>query len=72
MGLLFDAKITFNLNINAVINKACIRAGLNFPFTKDFEDVYVLKLLYCAMVRPILKYCNCVWCEWIRTSIKRS
>lgn len=61
IGVLFDPKLTFNLHIDSIINKARSRIGFIFRFSKEFKDVYLLKLLYCTLVRPILEYCNCVW-----------
>lgn len=46
MGFLFDVELTFNLNIDVIINKARRKVRFIFCFTKYLKDEDMFKLLY--------------------------
>ena len=61
LGIWLDAKLNFKYHINVVVAKANQVLGLVKRFSKEFNDVYVCKNLYCSLIRPILEYGNSVW-----------
>lgn len=71
LGVLFDVKLSFNSHIDVITSKARSRLGLIKRFSKELNDPYISKTLYCALVRPILEYCSCVWCPKYDVSINK-
>lgn len=71
LGVLLDTKLTFKDHTAYIVSKASSQLGFIFRFAKKFKDVYCLKALYCALVRPILEYCAVVWSPFYRNGKKR-
>ena len=69
LGVLMDPKLSFNLHINKIINKASRTLGLIKRWAKEFKDPYATKLLYTSVVRPILEYASPVWCPRYQSHI---
>ena len=61
LGILLDSKLTFKDHVSYIVSKASSQLGFIFRFAKQFKDIYCLKSLYCALVRPILEYSAVVW-----------
>lgn len=61
LGVLFDPKLSFNVHISSIVNKATSTLGFVKRWAKEFNDPYLTKTLYTSLVRPILEYCSCVW-----------
>ena len=61
LGILLDAKLSFNSHIEVMINKARSMLGFIKRWSKEFKDPYVTKRLYTALVRPILEYGSIIW-----------
>lgn len=61
LGVLIDEKVTFKDHTAYVVSKASRQLGFIFRFAKGFKDIYCLKALYCALVRPTLEYSSVVW-----------
>lgn len=71
LGVLLDEKLTFKQHINGIVSKANCMWGFVKRQAKDFNCPYVLKALYCALVRSRLENCSIVWspffeCDKIR------
>lgn len=64
LGILIDEKLTFKDHIAYIVSKASRQLGFIFRFAKNFKDIYCLKALYCALVRPTLEYASVVWCPY--------
>lgn len=71
LGVLIDSKLTFKDHVAYVVSKASSQLGFLFRFAKKFRDVYCLKSLYCAIVRPILEYSSVVWSPYYQNEVQR-
>ena len=61
LGIWLDSKMNFKLHIDKTIAKANMRLGLIKRFAKEFNDPYVVKSLYCSLVRSIMEYGSIIW-----------
>jgi hypothetical protein len=61
LGVIFDTKVTFNPHIDAKLAKASSRLGFVMRCAREFDDIYIFKTLYCAIVRPIIEHASVVW-----------
>lgn len=61
LGVILDAKLSFNAHYSSIISKANRQLGFVSRIAKDFTDPYCLKALYCSLVRPILENASVVW-----------
>ena len=62
LGILLDAKLTFNLHRSAVISKAIRQLGFITKIARVFKDPHCLKTLYCSLVRPLIENASLIWC----------
>ena len=61
LGILLDHKLNMNANIDFLTSKARQILGFIKRQARSFNDPYITKSLYCALVRPILEYCCVSW-----------
>lgn len=61
LGILLDPKLSFNSHITFMINKARGTLGYIKRWAREFDDPYITKTLYMALVRPILEYGSIIW-----------
>ena len=61
LGVLLDAKLSFNAHREAVVSKATRQLGFISKIGRNFTDPHCLKALYCSLVRPLLENCSLVW-----------
>lgn len=61
LGVILDRKLSFNEHISAVTAKSFAMLGFIRRNTACFNDVQVLKTLYCSLVRSILENAAPVW-----------
>ncbi|XP_046685630.1 uncharacterized protein LOC124371344 [Homalodisca vitripennis] len=61
LGVTLSSNLSWELHIRNICNKAARNLGLILRLTKPFNDIYSLKILYYAHVRPHLEYCSVVW-----------
>lgn len=61
LGVDFASNLSFKSHINRVTSNAMRVLGFIKRFSKDFKDPNVMRILYCALVRPHLEYCSVVW-----------
>ena len=61
LGVLMDPKLSFVKHINAIICKARSMLGFIKRWSIEFKDPYITKLLFTALVRPLLEYASPVW-----------
>ena len=71
LGILFDRKLSFNLHIDKIVNKASSLLGCLKRWAKEFNDPYVTKLLFTSLVRPILEYGTVIWSPCYQCHIDR-
>jgi hypothetical protein len=61
LGVYLDVSLNFKQHFNVTTSKANLVLGLIRRFEREFDDVYVVKSLFCSLVLPILEYGNVVW-----------
>lgn len=71
LGVWFNSHFSFNNHIDAIISKANSTLGFVKRWSKEFNDPYVTRILYCTFVRPILEYACLVWSPSCRTHVHR-
>jgi ribonucleases P/MRP protein subunit RPP40 len=71
LGVILDSSMKFSSHIGQITSTAMKVLGFVKRFSSDFRDFSVLKLLYCALVRPHLEYCSVVWSPFVIEDIKR-
>lgn len=71
LGVILDTRLDFQLHINRTINRANTMLGFVKRFSKEFNDPYLLKTLFCSLVRPILEYACVVWTPFYDSHVKR-
>lgn len=71
LGILLDSKLTFKHHIDMVYCKSKRMLGFIKRRGKEFNDPFIFKSLYCALVRPILEYCSVVWMPFFEVDKKK-
>lgn len=71
LGVWFNSQFSFNIHIDTIISKANSTLGFVKRWSKEFNDPYVTRILYCTFVRPILEYACLVWSPSCRTQVRR-
>ena len=61
LGVMVDSELRMNDHICHIVNKARRNLGFMKRQARQFNDPFVNKALYCALVRPTLEYCSVVW-----------
>lgn len=61
LGVLIDTKLSFAQHIEYCRNKALKVLGFIKRNTKDFTDIFTIKLLYTSLTRPHLEFCTSLW-----------
>ena len=69
LGVTMDPKLSFINHINNTISKARSVLGFIKRWAKEFNDPYITKTLFIALVRPILEFGSCIWCPYYETHI---
>jgi hypothetical protein len=71
LGVLMDTKLSFKQQVDRVYFQAKCKLGFVKRMSKEFNDPYVTKALYCSLVRPTLEYCSIIWSPMYECDIKR-
>ena len=71
LGIMIDERVTMNDHVDYVTGKARRSLGFVKRHAKDFNDPYVTKALYCAIVRPTLEYCIVSWMPFTQVQINK-
>ena len=66
LGVLSAMKLSFIDRISIVIGKARAVLGFVKRWARKFIDLYLTKLLYISLVRPILEYASFIWNPYFR------
>ena len=61
LGVLLDAKLSFEEQIDQVVASGNRLLGLVINMTRELRDPMCFKTLYCALIRPLLEYASIVW-----------
>ena len=61
LGVIVSSDLTWSKHIEVIVAKANKTLGLIKRLVKDTSDLKVKKILYCALVRPILEYACNLW-----------
>lgn len=59
--MIHDAKLTYEKHINYIVTKANKSLGFIKRSCSQFDNIKVIKVLYCSYVRSILEYCSQIW-----------
>ena len=68
LGVELDNKMAFSNHIYNIINKSLKMLGFIYRSSEDFS-VATMRLLYCALVRPILEYASVIWTPHYRVHV---
>lgn len=71
LGLHLDDKLDFQTHINHTISRCRIALSQVKRFAREFNDLKVTKVLFCALVRSHLDYCAPVWCPYRKYQVDR-
>ena len=63
LGVIFDAKITFEKHIRSVSSAAAQSLGIMRKSWQVFHDRSLLLRSLWSFVLPVLEYCSAVWCS---------
>ena len=66
LGVIFSSNLTFDTHIRSASARASRQLGFVLRSSKHFKSVQTLKILYCALVRPLLEYCSPLWAPYQR------
>lgn len=53
--------LSYNGHIVSIVNRKLKMLGFVKGMASDFHDIYVIKLLYVTLVKPIVEYGSLVW-----------
>ncbi|KAL1446265.1 hypothetical protein WDU94_010895 [Cyamophila willieti] len=70
LGVTLQSDLRFTTHYDNIKNKALKVLGFINRRSKDFKDPHTYKILYFALVRPILEYASQVWSPHYRVHIK--
>ena len=71
LGVILDGKLSMNTHIDNVVGRAMRMLGFIKRFSREFDDICVLKTLFVTYVRPILEFASLVWSPCFATHIAR-
>lgn len=71
LGVIMDRKLNFAEHISKTTTKAFAMLGFIRRNASEFQDVYALKTVYCAIVRSLLEYAVQIWAPYQETHISR-
>lgn len=61
LGIYLDSRLTMEVHYDHVIARARRALGFIKRFSKEFDDIHVLKTLYFSYVRPITEFGSIIW-----------
>lgn len=61
LGVTFSHDLQFSCHIEMICNRAMKMLGFVMRSLKEFNNIFMLKNVYCALVRSILEYACPVW-----------
>ena len=71
LGIMLDNKLNMNAHIDYITSKARQTLGFIKRQSKSFNDPYITRSLYCALVRPTLEYCSIAWYPFTQQQINK-
>lgn len=71
LGILIDSKLTFKHHIDKIHSKSMCMLGFVKRRSKEFNDPYITKAIYCSLIRSLLEYCSVVWSPCYDVDIKK-
>ena len=63
LGVMFDAKMTFEKHLRSVSSAAAQRLGIMRKSWQVFHDRSLLLRCFLSFVLPVLECCSAVWCS---------
>jgi hypothetical protein len=61
LGVLFDAKLTFEEHIRRLVSECSRKIGMLRMARRMFDDVNIVRRCFFAFILPVLEYCSPVW-----------
>ena len=71
LGIIFDAKLTFQEQITHVVSRANQIWGFIVRNTKDFRNPYTTKYLFLSLVKSVIMYGSTIWKPNLKINIAR-
>lgn len=71
LGVHIDSKLTFKTHIDFIVAKCYSTLGLIRRFGRNFNDIDVMRSLYCTLVRPLIEYASPTWSSHLSTYTAR-
>jgi len=71
LGLVMDPTLSFSEHLDYIISKGNMRLGYVLRNSRDFADLRLCTILYCALVRSVLEYGSVIWNPHPAHSINR-
>ena len=71
LGVLFDSKLTFSQHISACCSKALRMLGFVKRNTRDFKNIFTIRVLYLTLVRPHLEGSTIIWSPYFNIYIDK-
>lgn len=69
LGVFFDSDLSFSHHIDECLAGAYKSLGFVLRNSKDFKDIFTLRLLFITFVRSRLEYASVIWCPIYTTYI---
>lgn len=69
LGIILTHNLNFQEHIENIVKKSLRVLGFVKRHSSDFKDLQSFKLLYCALVRPVLEYGSPIWSPYTKSSI---
>ena len=69
--MFIDKRMSFKFRMNFMIARANSKLGMIKRFGREFKEPYVLKSLYCTLVRSTMEYGSVIWMPHYETHINR-
>src|SRR5436190_9105229 len=64
LGVIFNFDLTFERHISSICCRVSKRLGFITRTSKYFKNIQTLRLLFCALIRPLLEYAAPVWAPY--------
>ena len=71
LGVVCDRELNFRGHYDKIIQSANSTMGFVFRWSKEFNNIFITRLLFTSFVRPILEYASQVWSPYQSIHISR-
>lgn len=71
LGILMDDKLSFNLHIDNIVQRAFRNLGFINRISKPFKETLTLKMLYFSLIRSLLEFATIIWSPQYKIHVTR-